>query len=67
MDNLAGEAGSGTGIVLVSFEGPKLNSAMQFRFKATNNVAEYEALLDSLQLSRKMQVKRSHSSTVTLN
>lgn len=45
-------------MVLVSLEGHKLNYAMRFNFKATNNVAEYEALFVDFRLAKEMQVKR---------
>lgn len=45
-------------MVLVSPEGHKLNCAVRFGFKATNNVGEYEALLSSLRLVKKMQMRR---------
>lgn len=38
--------------------GHKLNCAIKFGFKASNNTAEYKALLAGLRLSRKIQVKR---------
>ena len=38
----------GVGVVLVSPEGHKLSSAVHFPFKATNNDAEYEALINGL-------------------
>lgn len=60
VDGLAGETGSGPGVVLVSPEGHKLNSAVWFGFKATNNPTEYEALLLGLRLANEMQVKRLH-------
>ncbi|XP_022889049.1 uncharacterized protein LOC111404482 [Olea europaea var. sylvestris] len=58
VDGSAGDAGSGAGVVLISPEGHKLNSTVRFGFKATNNVAEYEALLAGLRLTKEMQVKR---------
>lgn len=36
----------------------RLNCAVRFTFKASYNVAEYEAFLDGLRLARKIQVKR---------
>lgn len=53
MDGLTGYIGSGARIVLMSPKGHKLNSAVRFGFKATNNVAEYEALLARLRLAKK--------------
>ncbi|XP_022877058.1 uncharacterized protein LOC111395308 [Olea europaea var. sylvestris] len=58
VDGSAGNAGSGAGVVLINPEGHKLNSAVRFEFKATNNVVEYEALLAGLRLAKEMQVKR---------
>ncbi|XP_022856949.1 uncharacterized protein LOC111378016 [Olea europaea var. sylvestris] len=58
VDGSAGDTGSGAEVVLISPEGHKLNSAMRFGFKVTNNVGEYEAILASLRLAREMQVKR---------
>lgn len=42
----------------VSREAHKLHCAMQFGFKDTNNVAEYEALLVGLRLAMEMQIKK---------
>uniref|UniRef100_A0A2N9FQE6 Integrase catalytic domain-containing protein n=1 Tax=Fagus sylvatica TaxID=28930 RepID=A0A2N9FQE6_FAGSY len=44
---------SGAGVVLVSPEKDKFEYALQLRFRATNNEAEYEALLAGLKLSKK--------------
>ncbi|XP_022853222.1 uncharacterized protein LOC111374726 [Olea europaea var. sylvestris] len=54
----SGETGFGAGIVLESSEGHKLNCAVRFGFKASNNVPEYEALLACLKLAKEMQVRR---------
>jgi ribonuclease HI len=48
---------NGAGIVLVSPEKDKFEYALQLRFRATNNEAEYEALLVGLKLSKHMGVK----------
>uniref|UniRef100_A0A2N9EHL8 RNase H type-1 domain-containing protein n=1 Tax=Fagus sylvatica TaxID=28930 RepID=A0A2N9EHL8_FAGSY len=48
---------SGARIVLVSPEKDKLEYPIQLRFCATNNEAEYEALLAGLKLSKNMGVK----------
>ncbi len=47
----------GAGIILVSPENDKLEYAIQRRFCATNNEAEYEALLAGLKLSKNMRIK----------
>ncbi|GJR89907.1 reverse transcriptase domain-containing protein [Tanacetum coccineum] len=38
--------GSGAGLILINPEGAEFTYAMRFRFDATNNEAEYEALID---------------------
>ncbi|XP_074342683.1 uncharacterized protein LOC141680323 [Apium graveolens] len=43
--------GSGAGIVLITPEGHHLMSAIHFKFYATNNDAEYEALINGLKLA----------------
>jgi hypothetical protein len=48
---------SGAGVVLVSPEKDKFEYALQLRFRATNNEAEYEALLARLKLSKSMGIK----------
>ena len=60
MVNIAGSSTKemgGAGIILVSPEKDKFKYAIQLRFLATNNEAEYEALLAGLKLSKKMGVK----------
>lgn len=56
----------GVGIILTSPKRYKLNYGLRFAFKVTNNVAEYEALLASLQWRKEMrgqniEVNKSHS------
>lgn len=43
-------------MVLVSPEGHKLNSAVRFGFKETNNAAKYEALFLGLRSAKEMQL-----------
>ena len=45
---------SGAGVILVSPEGVRLSCALRFHFKATNNQAEYEALLAGLRLAKEV-------------
>ena len=47
----------GAKIVLVSPEKDKFEYVIQLRFRATNNEAEYEALLAGLKLSKNMEIK----------
>uniref|UniRef100_A0A2N9FUY0 Uncharacterized protein n=1 Tax=Fagus sylvatica TaxID=28930 RepID=A0A2N9FUY0_FAGSY len=48
---------SGAGVILVSPEKDKFEYALQLCFRATNNEAEYEALLVGLKLSKSMGIK----------
>ncbi|XP_074336611.1 uncharacterized protein LOC141673769 [Apium graveolens] len=49
--------GAGAGIVLVSPEVHHLMSAIHFKFYATNNDAEYEALINGLKIALEMRVR----------
>ncbi|GJS58684.1 reverse transcriptase domain-containing protein [Tanacetum coccineum] len=49
--------GSGVGLILTNPEGVEFTYAMRFRFEATNNEAEYEALIAGLQIVEQMGVK----------
>ncbi|XP_063942814.1 uncharacterized protein LOC135150442 [Daucus carota subsp. sativus] len=57
VDEAVNGNGAGAGIVLVSPEGHKLQSSIHFDFKATNNDAEYEALIAGLKLALEMRVE----------
>ncbi|GKB62031.1 reverse transcriptase domain-containing protein [Tanacetum coccineum] len=46
--------GSGAGLILTNPEGVEFTYAMKFRFEATNNEAEYEALTAGLRIAEKM-------------
>nr|GFB56657.1 reverse transcriptase domain-containing protein [Tanacetum cinerariifolium] len=46
--------GSGAGLILTDHEGTKFTYAMRFRFDATNNEAEYEALIAGLRIAKQM-------------
>ncbi|KAL2474318.1 RNA-directed DNA polymerase [Abeliophyllum distichum] len=45
-------------ILLVSPDGHNLNYALLLKFKASNNTAEYEALLTGLRLAREMKARK---------
>ena len=49
--------GLGAGIVLTSPKGDKLRYTLQIRFAASNNVAEYEALIHGLRLARELGIR----------
>ncbi|XP_074327726.1 uncharacterized protein LOC141665638 [Apium graveolens] len=57
MDGAVNNGGAGAGIVLVSPEGHHLMSVIYFKFYATNNGAEYEALINGLKIALEMGVR----------
>ena len=54
VDRASNSKGSGAGVVLVSPEGLVLEQAVRLKFSASNNEAEYEALLIGLKTARKL-------------
>ena len=57
VDGSSNDQHSGSGVILVSPEGHKFHSAVKFRFIASKNEAEYEALLAGLRLARTVQAR----------
>src|SRR3954467_12512119 len=51
-------SGLGAGIVLTSPKGDKLKYVLQIHFAASNNVAEYEALVHGLRLAKELGIRR---------
>nr|GEV50729.1 reverse transcriptase domain-containing protein [Tanacetum cinerariifolium] len=49
--------GSGAGLILTSPQGAEFTYALRFQFIASNNEAEYEALVDGLRIAVRMGVK----------
>ncbi|GJV69913.1 reverse transcriptase domain-containing protein [Tanacetum coccineum] len=49
--------GSGAGLILTNPEGAEFTYAMRFRFEATNNEAEYEALIAGLRIAEQIGIK----------
>ncbi|XP_065633577.1 uncharacterized protein LOC136069222 [Quercus suber] len=54
VDGAVNQKGSGVGLVLISPEGIIIEKALRLDFSATNNEAEYEALLMGMSMVRKM-------------
>ena len=54
VDGAANSRGSGLGIVLISSEGEMLEQAVRLGFGASNNEAEYEALLHGLRAAKRL-------------
>ena len=57
MDGSSNEQGAGAGVMLISPEGRRILYALRLDFPATNNEAEYEALLAGLRLTKDMRAK----------
>ena len=57
MDESSNDGGSGVGLILISSKGHRMHCALRFEFKASNNQAEYEALITGLKLAKEMKVE----------
>ena len=53
-DGVANQRGSGVGLVLISPEKVVIEKSLRLNLSATNNEAEYEALLAGMDMVRKM-------------
>nr|GEW97779.1 reverse transcriptase domain-containing protein [Tanacetum cinerariifolium] len=49
--------GSGAGLIIMNLEGMEFTYALRFRFNATNNEAEYEALIDGLRIASQIGIQ----------
>ncbi|GJU21258.1 reverse transcriptase domain-containing protein [Tanacetum coccineum] len=54
--------GSDAGLILTSPEGTEFTYALRFQFTASNNEAEYEALIAGLQITTQIGVRNAHVS-----
>nr|XP_027083607.1 uncharacterized protein LOC113705903 [Coffea arabica] len=70
VDGVSSKEGSGAGLLLISPTGEELTYALRFDFPASNNEAEYEALLPGLRIAHQMGITaikvRSDSQLVVL-
>ncbi|GJZ46832.1 reverse transcriptase domain-containing protein [Tanacetum coccineum] len=57
--------GSGAGLILTSPEGTEFTYALRFQFTASNNEAEYEALIAGLRIMAQMGVHNVHGASCT--
>ncbi|GJZ49700.1 reverse transcriptase domain-containing protein [Tanacetum coccineum] len=62
MDGSSCVDGSGTSLILTSLEGMEFTYALRFQFTASNNEAEYEALIAGLWIATQMGVHNVHVS-----
>ncbi|XP_030936650.1 uncharacterized protein LOC115961886 [Quercus lobata] len=60
VDSAANQRGSGVGLVLVSPEGITIEKSLRLGFSATNNEAEYEALLEGMSMIQKLGGKSAN-------
>ena len=56
VDGATNAQGSGVGLILTSPEGIDIEYALRFGFQASNNEAEYEAVITGLNLAHSMEV-----------
>ena len=56
VDGAANAQGSSAGIILTSPKGIDIEYALRFGFRASNNEAEYEAVIAGLNLAQSMEV-----------
>ena len=54
MDGSSNQQGSGAGVILEGPNGVLIEQSLRFAFKASNNQAEYEALIAGMLLAREM-------------
>ncbi|XP_020972598.1 uncharacterized protein LOC110269239 [Arachis ipaensis] len=58
VDGSSNKSGSGAGVILKNEEGTRIELSLRFKFLASNNQAEYEALLVSLKLAKEVGAER---------
>ena len=54
VDGVANQRGFGVGLVLITPEGATIEKSLRLGFSATNNEAEYEALMQGMAMVQKM-------------
>ncbi|RDY02803.1 Retrovirus-related Pol polyprotein from transposon 17.6, partial [Mucuna pruriens] len=69
VDGSTNQSGSGAGVILEGPEGVLIEQSLHFDFRASNNQAEYEALLAGMRLARDLEARsliaKSDSKLVT--
>ena len=58
VDGASNQKGAGAGVVIVTPDGTLLEQAITLGFPASNNEAEYEALLAGLRLAKELSIKK---------
>ena len=57
MDRSSNKNGARAGLILVSPEGHRIHNALHFGFNASNNEAEYEALITGLRVALELKAE----------
>ena len=58
VDGSSNKTGSGAGVIIESNQGIQVELSLKFGFPASNNQAEYEALLAGLKLAKEVETKK---------
>ncbi|KAI5321606.1 hypothetical protein L3X38_030677 [Prunus dulcis] len=58
IDEVSNQKGAGVGVVIITLDGTLLEQAITLGIPASNNEAEYEALLAGLRLTKKLSIKK---------
>ncbi|KAI5311614.1 hypothetical protein L3X38_040787 [Prunus dulcis] len=58
VDGVSNQKGAGAGLVITTLDETLLEQAITLGFPASNNEAEYEALLSSLSLAKVLAIKK---------
>ncbi|CAL8990953.1 unnamed protein product, partial [Prunus brigantina] len=58
VDGTSNQKGAGAGVVIITTDGTLLEQAVTLGFPASNNEAEYEALLAGLRLAKELAIKK---------
>ncbi|CAL2259683.1 unnamed protein product [Prunus armeniaca] len=58
VDGASNQKGAGAGVVIITPDGTLLEQAITLGFPASNNEAEYEALLAGLRLANELSIKK---------
>ncbi|CAL8167913.1 unnamed protein product [Prunus armeniaca] len=58
VDRASNQKGAGAGVVIITPDGTLLEQAITLGFPASNNEAEYEALLVGLRLAKELAIKK---------
>ncbi|GJV40953.1 reverse transcriptase domain-containing protein [Tanacetum coccineum] len=56
-DGASSDDGFGAGLMIVCLEGMEFTYALKFEFKATNNDAEYEAVIAGLEIEKEIKIE----------